>query len=86
MRPAKTPFLGTNVPFATDSQKIKGNIIGIPTKRLGFPKHFLIPGKVADLTIVVVGLGKPTEPKLKVDLSFGFTTEDKGQKQWKQSE
>jgi len=31
-------------------------------------------------------LGKPTEPKLRVDLCFGFTTEDEGQPPPKRSE
>ena len=39
-----------------------------------------------EIYIVVVGLYKPTDPKLRVDLRFGFTTSDEGQREPKRSE
>jgi len=41
----QTPFLGTKIPFPTDSQGFTEKIIAIPAKRLGFPQIRLVPGK-----------------------------------------
>jgi len=44
----QTPFLGTKIPFSTDSPRITGNIIVFPQKGWD-PKHLLVPGKDAVL-------------------------------------
>jgi len=69
-------------------------VLGVPTLQMyhGTPllkystARGLEGGVQSTTSIVVVGLGKPTELKLRVDLRFGFMTNDEGQLPPKRSE